>query len=142
MTLFFIVNIDLTITTEKLVELFGTVGEQLVDGIGLCLDLPKSKREEIKVNYQSPTQQRDAYLDLYVSDHPYPSWKTVANALRRVGLPHQADLVERTYIQGMIIALTTVLGIVPTSVCDCIAVMESAFLIVTCFKYGVCCCQC
>ena len=67
--------------------------------------------------YQSPTQQRDAYVDLYARDHPYPSWKTVAEALRRgVGLPHKADEVERTYVQGTIITPTTVLSILTVSV--------------------------
>ena len=102
--------------------------EGMVDNIGPGLDLPDSKTEEVKGNYESPTQRRDAYFDLYVSDHPYPSWKTVAEALRRVDLPHQADLVERTYVQGMIITPTIVLGIIPTSVCDCIAVT-------VCFPY-------
>ena len=147
--LLFVVHIDLTITTEKLVELFRTVNEQRsddieqdmddielevdvielrVDAIGRRLDLPYSKREEVKGNYQSLTQRRDAYLDFYVSDHPYPSWKTVANLLHHVGLPRQADLVERTYVQGMVITPPTVLGIIPTSVCDCIAVT-------VCFPY-------
>ena len=116
----FVVHIDLTITTEKLVELFGTVDEQRVDSIGRWLDLPDSKTEEVKGNYQSPTQRRDAYLDLYVSDHPYPSWQTVAEALRGVGLGHQADEVERTYVQGTIITPTTMLGVVPVSMCVCI----------------------
>ena len=116
----FIVHIDLTITTEKLVELFGTVDEQRVDNVGAWLDLPYSKREEVKGNYQSHTQRRDAYLDLYASDHPYPSWKTVARALRVVGLPHQAAEVERTYVQGTVI----VLGVVPVIVCVCVYVMQ------------------
>ena len=85
--------------------------------IGLWLGLPKSKREEVEGNDQSPTQRRDAYLDLYASDHPYPSWKKVATALRRVDLDHQADEVERTYVQGTIITPTTMLGVVPVSVC-------------------------
>ena len=73
----------------------------------LQLDLPYSKREEVIGNYQSPTQRRDAYLDFYVSDHPCPSWRTVAKALRYVDLDHQANIVERTYVQGTIITPTT-----------------------------------
>ena len=94
-------NIDLTITTEKLVELFKTEGEQLVvDNMGCWLGLPFSKRRELKENYHSPTQQRDAYLDLYARDHPHPSWRTVARVLRDVILPDLANMVERTYVQG------------------------------------------
>ena len=97
----FIVNIDLTITTEKLVEFFGTMEERWVDSVGFWLELPKSKRDEVDGIYQSPTQRRDAYLDLYVSSHPCPSWKTVAEALNTVFLHHQADVVENTYVQGI-----------------------------------------
>ena len=119
-TLLFVVRIDLTITTEKLVELFGTMDEQRVGDIGHSLELPLSKIGKVTGNFQSPTQRRDAYLDLYASDHPYPSWKTVAEALRQVGLDHQADEVERTYVQGTIITPTTMLGVVPVSICVCI----------------------
>ena len=101
--LWFVVNTDLTITTEKLMELFATVEDGYVDNIRLWLDLPYSKTDEIKRNYQSPIQKREAYLDLYVSDHPCPSWRQVAKALYVVGLRHQADVVERTYVEGSII---------------------------------------
>ena len=100
--LWFVVNIDLTITTEKLMELFATLEDEYVDFIGERLDLPYSKTDEIMRNYQSPTQKREAYLDLYVSDHPCPSWRQVAEALHGVGLHNQADEVERTYVEGSI----------------------------------------
>ena len=108
--LWFVVNTDLTITTEKLVELFATlVDDEYVDnifiGLQTKLDLPRSKVVEIKRNYQSLSQRRDAYLDLYVTTHPCPSWRQVAEALRHVVLPHQADVVESTYVQGTMIIL-------------------------------------
>ena len=121
----YIVHIDLTITTEKLVELFGTVEEQLVDVVGDWLGLSDSKTREVQVKYQSPTQRRDAYLDLYVNDYPYPSWKRVARALFYVRLRHQGDEVMRTYLQGTIITPTTVLGVVPVNVCVCIQSCKS-----------------
>ena len=80
--LWFVVNTDLTNSTEKLMELFATVKDiYYVDDIGLWLDLPVPKTNEIMRNYQSPTRKREAYLDLYVSDHPCPSWRQVAEAL-------------------------------------------------------------
>ena len=102
--LWFVVNTDLTITTEKLVELFATMGDNYIDmsypGLDGHLDLPRAKVAEMKRNYRSPSQRRDAYLDLYVTGHPCPSWRQVAKALRGVGLRHQADVVESTYVQG------------------------------------------
>ena len=66
------------------------------------LDLPESKVAEIKRNYHSFSQMRDAYLDLYATSHPCPSWRQVAKALRRVNVHHKADVVESTYVQGTI----------------------------------------
>ena len=74
-----------------------------VFGLRPCLDLPESKVAEIKRNYHSPAQRRDACLDLYATGHPCPSWRQVADALRGVNLSHQAYVVESTYVQGTII---------------------------------------
>ena len=108
--LWFVVNTDLTITTEKLVELFATMADNYVQGsvypLDERLDLPKSKVAKLKRNYHSPSQWRDAYLDLYVTGHPCPSWRQVAEILRHVYLLHQADAVESTYVQGTRIILT------------------------------------
>ena len=111
--LWFVVNTDLTITTEKLVELFVTMNDILVDSALVSeLDLPKSKVGEMKRNYHSPSQRREAYLDLYTTGHPCPSWRQVAEVLRRVLLHHQADVVESTYVQGTMIILIHSLSIV------------------------------
>ena len=91
---------DLTLTTERLVELFALMDDDLVDVMGDCLDTPSSKREEFKINYQNPAQRKEAYLDYYVHNHLTPSWTKVAGALRVCFLPQQATVVESTYIQG------------------------------------------
>lgn len=118
--LWFVVKTDLTITTEKLVELFATMDDQYVadqyvdyhvslygfhDGVDNQLKLPQSKVAEIKTNYRSYSQRRDALLDLYTTTHPCPSWRQVAKVLRGVDLPHQARVVENTYVQGTMIIL-------------------------------------
>ena len=71
------------------------------EDIGDWLDLPQSKVDEIETNYDSLLQRREAYLDLYATYHPYPSWKEIAISLRKIGLYHQADKVESTYLQGI-----------------------------------------
>ena len=98
---------DLTITTEQLVELFATMDDNdyVVLDLQRWLDLPRAKVAEMKRNYHSLSQSRDAYLDLYVTTHPCPSWRQVAEVLRHVGLDHQADVVESTYVQGTMIIL-------------------------------------
>ena len=110
----FVINTDLSITTEKLAELFATIADiyvgtdehkVAVSELPELLHLPRSKVAEIKRNYNSLPQRRDAYLDLYATTHPCPSWRQVAEALRYVRLPHQADVVESTYVQGTMIIL-------------------------------------
>ena len=108
------VNTDLTITTEQLVELFETMQDYHMDAppgyrFQDWLDLPKSKVAEINRNYHSPSQRREAYLDLYATGHPCPSWRQVARALRLVLLPYEADMVEGIYVQGTRIILTHLL---------------------------------
>ena len=72
-----------------------------LDTLGILLGLPSIKTDEIKRNFHSPSQRREAYLDLYATDCPIPTWSQVAQALRACGLFSQADMVENTYVQGM-----------------------------------------
>ena len=62
-------------------------------GLDKQLDLPQSKVAEMR-NLDSPFQRRVAYLDLYTTGHPCPSWRQVAEVLRWADLDHQADTVE------------------------------------------------
>ena len=92
---------DLTITTEKLMELFARLDPEKVDELAdNYLDLPRSEIDRIQKDYQNPTQRKEAYLDLYVHQHPCPTWSRVAFVLRRCRLCQQADLVENTYVKG------------------------------------------
>ena len=101
--LWFVVNTDLTITTKKVNDLFSTLKDEKVDDVGVRLGLPNSNRSEIKRNYHSPAQRREAYIDVYVNEHPYPTWKKLSQLLRWFGLPNQADEVESTYVEGTIV---------------------------------------
>ena len=74
----------------------------LVDFVGKYLETPYSKSGEFKMNYQTPAQRKEAYLDYYVHNHPLASWTEIANLLHLCGLPQQAAVVENTYIQGML----------------------------------------
>ena len=101
--LWFVVNTDLTITTKKVNDLFSTMKDEEVDVVRVWLHLPYSKTSEITRKYHSPAQRREAYIDVYVNEHPRPTWKRLSQVLREVGLPSQADEVERTYVQGTIV---------------------------------------
>ena len=77
--------------------------DYVLENLGFWLCLPYSKTNEVKRNFHCPSQRREAYFDLYATDHPCPSWSQVAEALRNgAGLYNQADMVENTYVQGKI----------------------------------------
>ena len=91
---------DLTITTDKLKELVESLVElKKIDELGERLGLPQSERDNIQKNYHSPSQRKEAYLDLYVHHHPCPSWSHIAGLLCS-SLPQQADFVKDTYVKG------------------------------------------
>ena len=94
-------DIDLTLTIERLVELFASMGDEDIDSMGIYLDTPPFKGREFQMNYRNPAQRKEAYLDYYVHNHPTTSWTKIAQALHWYRLPQQADVVENTYIQGM-----------------------------------------
>ena len=84
-------------------ELFAPLDPAKVDELGGkgCLGLPQSEIDRIQKDYQSPTQRKEAYLDLYVHQHPCPTWSQIALILYdEVDPPQQAELVENTYLKG------------------------------------------
>jgi hypothetical protein len=82
-------------------ELFAPLDPEMVDVLGGGLDIPQSEIAKIRKDYQSPTQRKEAYLDLYVHQHPCPTWTYIAVVLRfRVRISQLADLVESTYVRG------------------------------------------
>ena len=102
-----LVPTDLTLTTDRLTELFQSVedpdgfGWNENQSIGEYLGLPKSALEEIRRSYQSKTKHKDAYLDTYTHHYPCPTWKKISEVLWWCDLHQQADEVENTYVQGM-----------------------------------------
>ena len=97
---------DLTLTTDRLTELFQSATDPrrrhlLIIGIGEFLGLSKSALVEIERSYHSWAKRKEAYLDTYVHRHPCPSWKKISELLKKYSLKQQAGEVEDTYIQGM-----------------------------------------
>ena len=110
----FLIPTDLTLTTNKLMELFQSVKDpdrtgthrinELLEfedmSIGALLGLPRSAVGEVKRNFQSTTQRKEAYLDTYTHRHPFPTWTKIVYALGECNLHQQAQLVKETYVQG------------------------------------------
>ena len=85
-------------------ELFAPLDPEKIDELGgeKYLGLPQSEIDRIQEDFQNPTRRKEAYLDIYVHQHPCPTWSWVARILRfRVELPQQAGLVDSTYVKGI-----------------------------------------
>jgi hypothetical protein len=68
--------------------------------IGAMLNIPQSKLDTIEGQYSSPDQRSHACWDLYVSDHPSPSWKEVAYALYAMDCQGELEVVQKKYLKG------------------------------------------
>ena len=83
-------------------ELFAPLDPEMIDELGgeHYLGLPQSEIDRIQKDFQNPTRRKEAYLDIYVDQHPCPTWSQVTRTLHWVQLPQQADLVDSTYVKG------------------------------------------
>ena len=82
-------------------ELFASMHDRHVDSLGVYLRTPPSKSAEFQMNYRDPARRKEAYLDEYAHNNPLASWSIIAEALRWCELYQEADVVEKTYVQGM-----------------------------------------
>ena len=116
---------DLTITTEKLMDLFESANPEKVDVLGKCLDLPQPEIDKIMKNYRSPTPRREAYLDMYVHRHPCPNWYKIVSVLRdEFSLNQQAELVNNTYVKGTQATLCSSTVVHKITSCMCIIIIN------------------
>ena len=91
---------DPTLTTSKIMEVMKEK-EWNWNILGRGLDIPRSKRDDIRRHYQTDLQCMQASLDYWERTHPAPSWKKVAEALQRVGEDTLAEEVTTKYVRGM-----------------------------------------
>ena len=68
--------------------------------IGNWLSISESKLDAIEGQHSSPDQRSRACWDLYVSDHPSPSWKRVAYALYTQDRLEELEVVQKKYLKG------------------------------------------
>ena len=65
------------------------------------MNIPESKRDEIKSQYSDDAQRCSrACWELYLNDHPSPTWKEVAYALYRRGHLEELEVVLKKYLKG------------------------------------------
>ena len=78
-------------------------GVQYMDGPGGVADwlqIPRSKRDEIKQQYASVPDHKRAYINYFLTEHPAPQWKLVAISLWKSGELESLDVVCKLYFKG------------------------------------------
>ena len=55
------------------------------DEFGAGLDVPKSKRDQIKSQFTSDEERKNEVIRIYHTQHPHPSWEHVSDVLYGCG---------------------------------------------------------
>ena len=65
------------------------------------MSVPKSKLDEIKRQHSDDAQRcSSACWELYLKDHPSPTWQLVAYALYQMGYVEELEVVLKKYLKG------------------------------------------
>ena len=65
------------------------------------MNIPVSKRDEIRSQHSGDAQRCSrACWELYLKDHPSPTWKEVAYALYKMGYLEELEVVLKKYLKG------------------------------------------
>ena len=69
------------------------------NGIGWWMNIPKLKCDEIRSQHSDDAQRRSRLCwELYLKDHPFPTWKEVAYALYKRGHVEELEVVLKKYM--------------------------------------------
>ncbi len=74
--------------------------------VGTNLWIPRSKRNMIQQQHHE-SQCRQACWELYLNEAPFPSWKRVAEALYLRGYLEELEIVQKKYLKGESVLLSS-----------------------------------
>ena len=111
-------NLDPTLTLPNLTTLLERVDW---NHVGQWTDIPKATLDMIRTSGGDDSQRRQKCWEVYLSEHPSPSWKQVADALyiRSSSLVpteylKELEVVQKKYLKGGCAVIITYL-----SMCMC-----------------------
>ena len=91
---------ETTLNLPNLNTLLERVGNNWY-GIGLWMSIPSSKLDEIKNRHPyDDLQCSHACWELYLKEHPSPTWRRVAYALYKVDHLEELEVVQKKYLKG------------------------------------------
>ena len=59
------------------------------DQFGAALDVPQSKRDQIRSHFTSDNERKNEVITIYHTQHPHPSWEHVSDALYECGAEYE-----------------------------------------------------
>ena len=87
-----------TLTVDNLTNLLE--GMVHFGSVAILLDIPYSKYDTIIRQYNSDSQRKEAMWKYWLTHHPCPSWRIVADALY-TGYEHEIlDVLQKMYLKG------------------------------------------
>ena len=98
-------NLDPTLTLPNLTTLLERVDW---DHVGRSMNIPDATRDMIRASGGDDSQRRQKCWEVYLSEHPSPSWKQVAHAIyiessspfRRTEYLKELEVVQKKYLKG------------------------------------------
>ena len=106
-------NLDPTLTLPNLTTLLENVDWY---GVWRLMDIPDATLDMIRASGGDDSQRRQKYWEVYLSEHPSPSWKQVAdalyirNSLGGTEYLKELEVVQKKYLKGGCAVIITYLS--------------------------------
>ena len=65
------------------------------------MNIPRSKLDRIKQQHSNIDDCNRAFWELYLEEHPFPSWQRVAYALYKMDHLEELEVVQKKYLKGI-----------------------------------------
>ena len=88
-------NTESSLTPHNLTTALDTLPDKVWYDFGLWINVPWSKRNNIKSQYSSDGERKSALLHTYLTSHPAPSWQHITDALYKCDSGKQHAVLER-----------------------------------------------
>ena len=76
---------DPSLTLSNMLSALDSLSDTEWEEFGLEVNVPLFKLEKIRSQFNSDGERKDEVFRIYLTEHPYPTWKHVSEALYNLG---------------------------------------------------------